>query len=90
MPRATSNKSMRTERPIKAIRRTSVADGEVDEQNRVPGAAGRRQAKRRPGRTASLLSSVATKRSNRWRNPERGGPRRRRGNLAKGSRTKQR
>ncbi|HUR57114.1 MAG TPA: hypothetical protein VM029_05365, partial [Opitutaceae bacterium] len=87
MPKATSNKSMRTEQPNKALRRTSVSEGEVDQQNQAPGAASKPQAKRRPGRTASLLTSLATKRSNRWRNPEKGGPNRRRGNLAKGTRT---
>ena len=65
------------------MRRTSVAAGETDEANRVPGASGTQRKPRRPGRAASLLSANATKRSNRWRNPDAGGPRRRRGNLAK-------
>jgi hypothetical protein len=78
---------MRTERPIKRLRRTSVAVGEIDEPNRVAGASGKKTTRRRPGRAASIMTINATQRSNRWRNPEKGGPARRRGNLAKGSHT---
>ena len=78
---------MRTERPNKRLRQTSVAVGEIDEPNRTAGASGQKAKRRRPGRAASLLTIAATKRSNRWRNPEKGGPDRRRGNLAKGSHT---
>ena len=79
---------MRLERPIKALRRESVASGETDEANRVPGAAGNtRSGRRRPGRAAALRRNAASNRSQRWRNPEKGGRNMRRGNLAKGSRT---
>lgn len=88
MPRATSNKSLRTERPIKALRQQSVNVGETDENNRVPGAEGTpRTTRKRPGRAASLRGSAAHVRSQRWRSPKKGPRRMRRGNLAKGSRT---
>lgn len=42
--------------------------GETDENNRLPGASGRRQpGRKRPGRAASLRTSNAGKRSQRWR-----------------------
>jgi hypothetical protein len=69
MATITTNKSMRQERPIKAMRRTPVALGETDDRNRVPGASGTksRSARRRPGRAASLATSAQRLRSQRWR-----------------------
>jgi hypothetical protein len=88
MAKSTSNKSMRVDSPQKAMRRRSVADGEADELNRTAGASGTpRQARKRPGRAASLRSIAQRTRSQKWRNPEKGPIARRRGNLAKGSRT---
>jgi hypothetical protein len=79
---------MRTERPVKEMRRASVNIGETDENNRVPGADGDSHGgRRRPGRAASLLSSSANLRSQRWRTPKKGKRTMRRGVLAKGSRT---
>lgn len=58
MPRATSNKSLRSERPNKDLRRLSVEYGETDEANRVPGAEGGATGRpRRPGRAATLPST---------------------------------
>ena len=79
---------MRLDEPQKEMRRRPVAEGEFNEGNRVPGASGQpRQARKRPGRAASLLSVGNNTRSQKWRNPEKGSPAMRRGNLAKGSRT---
>lgn len=64
MPRATSNVSMRSERPIKDLRRRPVDDGETDESNRVPGASGTAAGRsRRPGRAAALPSTSPRSRS---------------------------
>jgi hypothetical protein len=79
---------MRLDEPQKEMRRRSVVEGETNEKNLVPGASGKpRQARKRPGRAASLLSIGNNTRSQKWRNPEKGSPAMRRGNLAKGSRT---
>jgi hypothetical protein len=73
MPRNTTNVSLRTERPIKALRRESVSRGEADESNRTPGASGTmRQGRKRPGRAASLRTSNAGKRSQKWRSVAKG------------------
>jgi hypothetical protein len=77
---------MRTERPVKEMRRMPV--GETAENNQVPGADGDiHGGRRRPGRAASLLSSSHNTRSQKWRAPKKGKPSMRRGVLAKGSRT---
>lgn len=79
---------MRIERPVKDLRRTPVDVGESDESNAPAGANGRiKRGPRRPGRAASLLSSGARTRSQRWRSPKKGPRSMRKGNLAKGSRT---
>jgi hypothetical protein len=88
MPRATTNKSMRLDEPKKEMRRRSVAEGETDEQNRVAGASGSpRHGRKRPGRAASLRGTSQRTRSQRWRSPTKGTRSKRRGVLAKGSRT---
>lgn len=88
MPRATTNKSLRLDEPTKALRRRSVTDGEIDEQNRTAGASGQpRHARRRPGRAASLRGTSQRTRSQKWRSPTKGSRSLRRGVLAKGSRT---
>jgi hypothetical protein len=88
MPRTTTNKSLRPDESRKATRRRSVGEGETDEQNRAAGASGESpHPPKRPGRAASLLSTTHRMRSQRWRNPEKGGGKLRRGVLAKGSRT---
>jgi hypothetical protein len=88
MPRSTTNVSMRIERPMKALRRTPVDQGENDDANQSAGASGQAtHARRRPGRAASLRSSAARTRSQRWRVPKKGKRKLRKGNLAKGSRT---
>lgn len=70
------------------MRRRSVVEGETDERNRVAGASGApRSARKRPGRAASLRGTAQRMRSQKWRHPEKGPIARRRGNLAKGSRT---
>jgi hypothetical protein len=79
---------MRIERPVKTLRRAPVDAGETDESNTPPGANGNvAGTRRRPGRAASLRSSSARTRSQRWRSPKKGSRSMRRGNLAKGSRT---
>ena len=88
MAKSTTNKSMRLAEPQKEMRRRSVADGEINEQNRTAGASGApTHARKRPGRAASLRSIAQRTRSQKWRNPEEGPVGMRRGNLAKGSRT---
>ena len=80
---------MRVDRPSKALRRRPAAENENDRQNSTAGASGETAPKpRRPGRTASLLSAGDNLRSQKWRNPTKGAPDRRRGVLAKGSRTR--
>lgn len=70
MPRATSNKSLRSERPIKDLRRTPVDYGETDEAARVPGAEGGVTGQpRRPGRAAALPSTSPRARSAQRRQP---------------------
>ena len=73
MPRATTNKSLRVNRPVKALRREPIARVEADDSHRVAGASGTpRRARKRPGRAASLLTSNASKRSQRWRSVAQG------------------
>jgi hypothetical protein len=79
---------MRLDEPQKEMRRRSVEEGQTDEENRVPGATGTpRRGRKRPGRAASLVGTGHRTRSQAWRSPAKGGGTRRRGNLAKGSRT---
>jgi hypothetical protein len=86
--KTTTNKSLRPDRPNKALRRVPVMDGETDEANRAPGAGGEPGRKRsRPGRAASLRRSSQVTRSQRWRKEHKPGETKRRGVLAKGSRT---
>ena len=88
MAKTTTNKSMRLDEPTKAMRRRSVADGEINEPNRAAGASGvPLHARKRPGRAASLRGTAQRNRSQKWRHPEKGAVAMRRGNLAKGSRT---
>ena len=73
MPRATTNKSFRVNRPVKALRREPVSRGEIDEENRTAGASGEPvHPRKRPGRAASLRSSGTVKRSERWRSVAKG------------------
>jgi hypothetical protein len=89
MPRATTNKSMRLDEPKKELRRRSVNEGETDEMNRTAGAEGQPQhGRKRPGRAASLMGTSHRTRSQKWRTPTTGSRSRRRGVLAKGSRTR--
>jgi len=70
------------------MRRRTIGDGESDEPQRAAGATGApRHPRKRPGRAASLRGTAQRTRSQKWRNPEKGPVARRRGNLAKGSRT---
>lgn len=73
MPRSTTNKSFRTDAPVKTVRRAPLMAGETDDARRTAGASGetRRQPKR-PGRAASLRTSNATKRSEKWRSVAKG------------------
>ena len=76
---------MRLDEPQKEMRRRPVVAGET---KTVAGASGlKRRGPKRPGRAASLLGTAHRTRSQKWRNPEKGSPAMRRGNLAKGSRT---
>jgi len=68
MAKLTSNKSIRPDDPIKALRRAQLTDGETDDRRRVPGANGTRaHGPRRPGRAAALRTSARGTRSQRWR-----------------------
>jgi hypothetical protein len=88
MAKTTTNKSMRLAAPQKAMRRQSVAEGEINDANRAAGASGvPRHARKRPGRAASLRGTAQRTRSQNWRNPKKGAVGHRRGNLAKGSHT---
>ena len=88
MAKTTTNKSMRVDNPGRAMRRRSVSECETNETNRAAGASGApSHARKRPGRAASLRGTAQRTRSQKWRNPEKGPIARRRGNLAKGSRT---
>lgn len=79
---------MRTERPVKMLRRAPVVGDNAPDRVRTAGASGSpRSARKRPGRAASLQSISANTRSQKWRAPNAGAPNMRRGNLAKGSRT---
>ena len=87
MPRATSTRSTRTERPAKELRRSTV-DDDTAARVTTAGASGEtRSGPRRPGRAASLRSISSRNRSQKWRSPKVGQRTRRKGNLAKGSRT---
>ena len=73
MAKTTTNKSIRRDEPIKALRREPVSRGETDESNRVAGASGEPiHGRKRPGRAASLRTSNARKRSERWRSVAKG------------------
>jgi hypothetical protein len=73
MAKTTTNKSLRPDRPIKALRRQPIASGETDDANRTAGASGTpRHGRKRPGRAASLRTSNARKRSERWRSVAKG------------------
>lgn len=90
MAKTTTNKSLRLDAPRKEVRRRAVAEGESPEPglNRAAGATGvPAHARKRPGRAASLRGTAQRMRSQKWRHPEEGPVARRRGNLAKGSRT---
>ncbi|HVS52481.1 MAG TPA: hypothetical protein VHD62_09010 [Opitutaceae bacterium] len=77
MAKTTSNKSLRTTRPIKAQRRAPLAVGEVDDPRRVPGASGTPRGRRRPGRAAALHKIAQRTRSQRWRTIAKGAVKRR-------------
>lgn len=80
---------MRIESPVKANRNEPIQDAEDEVTTKSPGADGPgRTGRRRPGRAASLRGIANATRSQRWRNPKKGKRTMRRGNLAKGSRTK--
>lgn len=79
---------MRLDEPQKELRRRGVEEGETNEGNRVAGASGEpAHGRKRPGRAASLRGTAQRTRSQSWRSPTKGTRTKRRGNLAKGSRT---
>lgn len=88
MAKTTTNKSMRLGQPRKEVRRQSITEGETEAQSGAAGATGApAHTRKRPGRAASLRGTAQRTRSQKWRSPAKGSPNRRRGNLAKGSRT---
>lgn len=73
MPRTTTNRSFREKNPIKSLRRAPITRGEADDARLVAGASGVPvRGRKRPGRAASLRTSGATKRSERWRSVAKG------------------
>jgi len=78
---------MRVNQPVKAMRRMPVDTGETDQTNDAGATGTVGRGRRRPGRAASLLSSANRTRSQRWRVTKQASPSKRRGTLAKGSRT---
>jgi len=68
MAKITSNKSLRLKGTGPRSRRAPIVDDETTDRSRATGASGEPgHAPRRPGRAASLLSSNARSRSQKWR-----------------------